>query len=222
MHPLMRSTTSSSHSGDSSMSRSFLCSLVAFVASFQTASAAVPTTGVPAYDAAATKAVAFLKQEIGKADKEAGHGSFMAYALLKGGEPASLPGIQKAIADVRSRITTTGYKPSNPSHHIYEAGVDILIQRFTTPTSKQLPPILLLNRARTARGTIPVEQWVTRVWLNMPRLDSGQPARQGSMCLWKSGTKWPHGTFARSMGMVGSSITPVKMSAPQQAAQKRR
>jgi len=91
--------------------------------------AAAPTTGVPAYDASIRNAVNYLKQEIldAKSTVHGGYLSFTAYALLQAGEPVTSEPVQKAIAEVRARITSAGYKPDNQQHHIYDAGVDAML-----------------------------------------------------------------------------------------------
>ena len=90
---------------------------------------AVPTTGVPAYDASIRSAIGYLKQEIlnSQSTIHGGYLSFTAYALLQAGEPVTSAPVQKAIDEVRKRITSEGYRPDNQEHHIYDAGVDAML-----------------------------------------------------------------------------------------------
>jgi hypothetical protein len=106
---------------------SLLVVLVAFCA--QTAFAAPPPTGDKRFDAALRKAIDFLKQKMldPKLNLHGGYHSLPAYALLTAGEPKTLPQISKAIDEVKSRVKDGVYKPSNTSHHIYEAGVDAML-----------------------------------------------------------------------------------------------
>lgn len=91
--------------------------------------AAPPPTGDRRFDAALNKAISFLKQKMldPKLNLHGGYHSLPAYALLTAGEPASLPQIAEAVTEVKKRITDGVYKPSNSSHHIYEAGVDAML-----------------------------------------------------------------------------------------------
>lgn len=97
--------------------------------SAQVVFAAPPPTGDKRFDAALRKAISFLKQKMldPKLSLHGGYHSLPAYALLTAGEPVSLPQIADAVAEVKSRITDGVYKPSNASHHIYEAGVDAML-----------------------------------------------------------------------------------------------
>jgi len=106
---------------------SLLVVLAAFCA--QTAFAAPPPTGDKRFDAALRKAIDFLKQKMldPKLNLHGGYHSLPAYALLTAGEPKTLPQISKAVDEVKSRIKDGVYKPSNSSHHIYEAGVDAML-----------------------------------------------------------------------------------------------
>lgn len=93
-------------------------------------SAAPPTTGVRAYDAAVQKGVNWLKNYLGSSDvksAQAGHQALAAYALLKAGEPPTSALIQAAIATSKKKVTDGVYKPSSSEHHIYEAGVDAML-----------------------------------------------------------------------------------------------
>jgi hypothetical protein len=95
----------------------------------QTLKAAPPPTGNKRYDAALGKAISFLKQKMldPKLRLHGGFRSLPAYALLAAGESKSLPQIQAAVDEVKSRIKDGVYKPSNSQHHIYEAGVDAML-----------------------------------------------------------------------------------------------
>ena len=103
--------------------------LVALFAVTKVAVSAAPTTGVPAFDGSMRKAVDYLKQEImaSKSQIHGGYLSFTAYALLQAGESTTSAPVQKAIEEVKKRITSAGYKPDNQEHHIYDAGVDAML-----------------------------------------------------------------------------------------------
>lgn len=90
---------------------------------------AVPTTGVAKYDASIRKAIGYLKQEIlnPTSGVHGGYLSFTAYTLLQAGESASSEPVKKAIDELKTRITSAGYKPDNSEHHIYDAGVDAML-----------------------------------------------------------------------------------------------
>lgn len=103
---------------------------MAFFAVAQSVNAAVPATGVPAYDASVRRAVDYLKQQISdpKSSVHGGYLSFTSYALLQAGEPVTSAPVQKAIAELKKRITPeNGYRPDNAEHHIYDAGVDAML-----------------------------------------------------------------------------------------------
>jgi hypothetical protein len=92
------------------------------------ARAVPPPTGVPAYDAAVSKAVAFLKEDIGKENAGAnGETSLAAYVLVKAGESPSFPAVAKVVAEVRARIKAGKYTPPDKEHHAYIAGVDAML-----------------------------------------------------------------------------------------------
>lgn len=97
--------------------------------SSKSALAVPPPTGVPQYDAGLLKAIGWLNNDLASnKNLHGGYRSLPAYALLMAGEPVSSPAIQAAVDDVRKRITTErGYTPSNDQHHIYEAGVDLML-----------------------------------------------------------------------------------------------
>lgn len=90
---------------------------------------APPPTGDKRFDAALSRAVNFLKQDLVKNENKihGGHLSFPAYALIMAGESTTQPQIRSAIEKVQHRITDGVYKPSNRDHHIYEAGVDAML-----------------------------------------------------------------------------------------------
>jgi hypothetical protein len=91
------------------------------------ATAAPPPTGVPEYDVALNRGIAWLKQRLEANPPHGGERSLAAVALLTAGEPPTLPIIQAAVKDARDRVQSTGYKPTNSEHHIYEAGVDCML-----------------------------------------------------------------------------------------------
>ncbi|MBL6706373.1 MAG: hypothetical protein ISQ06_09690, partial [Planctomycetaceae bacterium] len=95
----------------------------------QAVSAAPPPTGNPRFDAALGRAISFLKEKMldPQLNLHGGYRSLPAYALLTAGESKSLPQIAKAVEEVKARITDGVYKPSDGSHHIYEAGVDAML-----------------------------------------------------------------------------------------------
>ncbi len=99
-----------------------ICSLLC-----ETASAAPPPTGVPAYDRAVVKGVNWLKEHIVTKQPRGGYLSLGAYALLKAGEAPTTPAIQGAIAAVKKKVTDGNYQPSSTEHHIYESGVDAML-----------------------------------------------------------------------------------------------
>jgi len=106
----------------------FTILLGSFTLCSMTAHAAAPPTGVPAYDVAVAKGVAFLKQEIGKeGGGSGGEKSLAAYVLVKAGESASSPAVAPVVADVRTRIKSGKYTPPDRSHHAYIAGVDAML-----------------------------------------------------------------------------------------------
>jgi len=92
-------------------------------------SAAPPTTGVPAYDAAVRKGVAWLKGYLAdpKSSGDISHKAFAAYALIKAGEPHTSADIRAVITAVKEKIKDGVYKPHSTSHHVYEAGVDAML-----------------------------------------------------------------------------------------------
>ncbi|MHC4877087.1 MAG: HEAT repeat domain-containing protein [Planctomycetota bacterium] len=92
-----------------------------------TATAAPPPTGVPAYDQAVVKGIAWLRNSLVDRPPRGGYRSLGAYALLKGGEPATSQAIQGAIDAVKRKIRDGEYTPSSTEHHIYEAGVDAML-----------------------------------------------------------------------------------------------
>lgn len=91
-------------------------------------SAPPPPTGVAEYDVALNKGIAWLRNRMGTNPRlHGGEMSLAAYALLVSGEPAASPIIQEAVKEARERCPSTGYRPTNTEHHIYEAGVDCML-----------------------------------------------------------------------------------------------
>lgn len=84
------------------------------------------TTGIPRYDAAVTKAVAFLKAQDLNAGGD-GYRALAAYALMKAGEPISDPVISNAIRRILERSPGTFYEPIGHYDHIYGAGIEAML-----------------------------------------------------------------------------------------------
>jgi len=101
--------------------------------------AAPAPTGVPAYDAAMLRGIAYLRTKLipeqgqPSISLHGGYRSLPAYALLAAGEPVTTPGIQEAITEVQQRCTSGGYQPASSGHHIYEAGVDAMLLAEANP-----------------------------------------------------------------------------------------
>ncbi len=106
----------------------WLCLMLLVIAASSTTAAPPPTTGVPAYDVALNKGIAWLRARMsGTPALHGGERSLAAYALLASGEPATSGIIQDSVIEARERCQSTGYKPTNTEHHIYEAGVDCML-----------------------------------------------------------------------------------------------
>lgn len=90
--------------------------------------AAIPKTGVPEYDQAVARGVAFLRDGVaGKSPPNGGELSLTAYALVKAGESKDSPAVKKAIAAALSRIKNGKYDPGDSTHHAYVSGVDAML-----------------------------------------------------------------------------------------------
>lgn len=93
------------------------------MASNSTCIAAKPT-GVPRYDQAVTRGVAYLASEANNvAHRET---SLIAYALFKAGEPVTSPLIAQGIDDAQKRAEGSDYAAVGYDH-IYLAGVDAML-----------------------------------------------------------------------------------------------
>jgi len=110
------------------MSRFTVALVVMASLSATVANAAPPTTGIPQYDNAVRSAISGLKAAL-KAERKphGGYQSIIAFALVTAKESPDSPEIAEAIDEVKKRITSSGYTPSDSSHHIYEAGVDAML-----------------------------------------------------------------------------------------------
>ena len=109
------------------MLRILLIAAALLVSQAAVAVSAPPTTGVPEYDQAVTRGVAWLKQELGAKPPRGGYRSLGAYALLKAGEAPTSPAVASAVAEVHKKVTDGVYKPTSTEHHIYESGVDAML-----------------------------------------------------------------------------------------------
>lgn len=96
---------------------------------------AVCANGAPALGAdqaainqAVRRGITFLRQNPSHAT---GHASLVAYALMKASIPHTDPLVLEAVNRVKSRVTDGQYKPG--PHHIYEAGVELMLLESADP-----------------------------------------------------------------------------------------
>ncbi len=80
---------------------------------------------------AIAKSVVYLKSHFGT--QAGGYKSLVAYTLLKAGEPNTSAEIAAAIQDVRKKVGTTGYQPTNGFHGVYEASADMALLADANP-----------------------------------------------------------------------------------------
>jgi Prenyltransferase and squalene oxidase repeat len=87
------------------------------------------STGVPQYDAAVEKGIAFIRKAAadGSAFDTAGQVVLVAYAFLKAGEPVSDPLIANGINAALGRSGGSMYRPIGIYEHIYGAGIDAML-----------------------------------------------------------------------------------------------
>lgn len=105
------------------VARCFLASLLFVLLTGKSSSAAGPkSTGVPRYDAAVAKAVAYLKSA--EKDMQEKEVTLVAYALMKAGEPVTSSLVAKGIHLAKERGEGKKYQGYD---HIYFAGVDAML-----------------------------------------------------------------------------------------------
>ncbi len=77
------------------------------------------------------RATTFLKSKYN--EQQNGYRSLVAYTLIKAGNPVTSPEVVDAIAAIRRKLTSDGYKPVDSQHAIYEATTDIALLTDSVP-----------------------------------------------------------------------------------------
>ena len=93
------------------------------IAPAQLAVGEVKSSGVPRYDAAVGRGVAYLKGKMKPEETQPGPLVLAAYALFKAGEPVESPIIQAALNTVIGSVHTDGFHPHVGYDHLYESGL---------------------------------------------------------------------------------------------------
>ncbi len=104
-----------------------VCVVILFVCLQQFAAAGPKSTGIPRFDAAVDKGLAYLRVEVEKREPEGGQLILAAYAMVKCGVPKEDPIVIRAIAAAAGRSNGGTYRPISAYDHVYGAGVDSLL-----------------------------------------------------------------------------------------------
>lgn len=130
------------------------------------------TTGVPRYDEAVQRAVAWLKD--GKNAAQEKEKTLVAYALYKAGEDASSPLVAAGIADALERAES-GYVGYD---HVYLAGVDAMLLADIDPKKYQSAIQRMVNHVQST-------QRADGSWSDTPTSPADSSMAQYSLlCLW--------------------------------------
>lgn len=90
-------------------------------------SAAPPRTGVPEYDQAIKRGLAYMQSIAPNKFPSTGHGSLLGYAMLKAGASPNAPHVQTAIKNVRRRMSSGQYRGPGGYEDLYTAAIDLIL-----------------------------------------------------------------------------------------------
>lgn len=84
-------------------------------------------TGIPRFDDAVDKALAYLHRAVAQNEQPGGHQSLVAYTMIKCGVLKANPFVTKAVASAVKRSGGGSYQPVSAYDHIYGSGVDSML-----------------------------------------------------------------------------------------------
>lgn len=102
---------------------------------------------------AVDRAIAFLKANTQFPNGFPGQGGVAALAMLKAGVPAHDPLIAKVITWIRAQVEGTIWKSAGDSHHIYEAGVFMMVLGTADPVAYRPEMQAITNYIISQQGT---------------------------------------------------------------------
>ncbi|MEZ6061799.1 MAG: HEAT repeat domain-containing protein [Planctomycetaceae bacterium] len=131
-------------------------------------------SGVPRFDQAVDRAVAFLKNPDNRIAET--HLPLVAYALMKAGEPKDSPIVARGIAMSKARGEAAGYIGYE---HVYQAGVDAMLLADSDPDAHFAALQSIARYLQSAQNT-------EGFWMQPERTDTGDVSmsQYGVLGLW--------------------------------------
>jgi hypothetical protein len=136
------------------------------------------STGVPRFDEAVDKALAYLQRVAAKNEQRGGQQTLVAYAMIQCGIPKDDPFVAKAVAAAARRSGGVQYQPVSAYEHIYGAGVDSMLLA-------DIDPVLYLPNLQTIANYVESVQRPDGSWSDrLQQPGDVSMSQYGVLALW--------------------------------------